>query len=152
MQTIIVSGFLAKDPREITSQKTGEKSLSFRIAANGFSNGEKKTNWYNVVLFNTNQYKNMLPYLKKGSFVSVVGDFDARMYNDAQGRVGMSLDIVAHKIEFGSASRSDSSSATKAKDDDEISIDTAPAKAKSPEIVEPTPVNTTDEVEDDLPF
>jgi len=99
MATIIhVMGRLGKDP-ETRVTASGQKVTSFSVASNTRRQGEDHTVWYRVTVFGERLDK-MMSFLKKGSGVHVVGTFDARTYQDKEGKTQVSLEVIAEHISF----------------------------------------------------
>jgi single-strand DNA-binding protein len=98
MNFIVVTGRLGKDA-ETRFLPSGQKVITFTLARNKKKGGQEVTVWYNITLWG-DQYDNLLPYLKKGSLLSVVGDLDVRRYKDKQDQEQFSLDVTGFKIDF----------------------------------------------------
>lgn len=105
MNKIFLIGNLTKDP-ETRSTTSGVTVCSFTIAVNRrfvSQDGEKQTDFFRV-----NAWRGLgdscARYLTKGKKVSVVGELQARMYQDKAGSTRLSLDVSADEIEFLSPS------------------------------------------------
>lgn len=98
MNFIQIAGRVGKDP-ETRFTPDGKKVISFSIATNRKRKGQEETVWYRVTIWG-DQFDNMMPYVKKGTALMVVGELDARLYNDKEGKPQVSLDINAKMISF----------------------------------------------------
>jgi len=167
MQKIQIIGRLGKEAT-VNEAQNGGKFLSFRIASNHRRKGVETTSWFDVLAFNyESRFKNMAPYLKKGSMVFVCGEFDDEI-EEYNGEHRIRRTIVADSIDFVSTGNSENSkkeedAPSKAKttpapeEDDEPVVTTtkrtkksAPVKENAPE---PEPEDNGDaDGEDDLPF
>lgn len=76
MKTIVIDGRLGKDA-VLNTSKNGNQYLKFSVANTTFSNGQEKTEWFDVTTFNENLIKAKTPVLKKGSYVIVTGTWDS---------------------------------------------------------------------------
>lgn len=103
-----IAGHLGKDP-EVRFTPDGKKVTSFNVATNKKKKGQDITTWYRVTVWG-DQFEKMMPYLKKGSSVMVIGDLDARIYTDKEGRPQISLEITAWNIGFSPFGKSGGSS------------------------------------------
>lgn len=77
MKTISITGRLTRDC------EVKDSFVRFAVAVNGFENGEKKSEFFDVTLFGK-RGQSASSYLKKGQEVSVSGDFST--YTTDQGR------------------------------------------------------------------
>ena len=107
MNKCIFIGNLTKDPE---SQKTnsGVDVCRFSIAVNRTytnSNGEREVDFINIVAWR-GLADNCAKYLKKGSKVCVVGQYQTRTWEDSEGKKKMAVDIVAEDVEFVSPKQS----------------------------------------------
>lgn len=71
MNHSILIGRLGKDPEERVT-KNGKKGLFFSLAVDSFFAKEKRTDWYNIQIWDEALFAMALS-LKKGSLVSVAG-------------------------------------------------------------------------------
>jgi single-strand DNA-binding protein len=95
---IHIMGRLGKDP-ESRFAASGQKMTTFSIATNVRRQGEEVTVWYRVTVFGE-RFDKMISFLKKGSAVYVVGSFDARQYQDKEGKTQTSLEVIADHLSF----------------------------------------------------
>jgi single-strand DNA-binding protein len=90
---------LGADP-ETRVTPSGQKVTTLRIATNIRRGGKDETIWFRVTMWG-DRWDKMIPYLKKGSAVMVVGRLDKpEIYNDKEGRPQISLNVTAEMVEF----------------------------------------------------
>ena len=98
MQKLIIIGNLTNDP-EIRSTQTGKSVCTFTIAVNRKKVSEPQTDFFRI-----NAWGNLADvcarFLSKGKKVAVIGELQARTYEDKQGKTRLSLDVVADEVEF----------------------------------------------------
>ena len=73
MKTIILDGRVGTKGTEVKSTKAGKPYAHFSMANNTFSNGEEKTEWYDVISYDPAFIEKRAQYLGKGSYVIVTG-------------------------------------------------------------------------------
>jgi len=96
MNLIEIAGFLGGDPEERFTN-TGKKVVSFRV---GVRVGKEETIWWKVTIWN-DRFDRMMPYLKKGSAVIVLGEMSKpEIYTGKDGQPQISLNINAEIIKF----------------------------------------------------
>lgn len=99
MNVIQIMGNLGADA-ETRFTASGQKVTNLRVATTVRKGGKEETVWYKVTLWGE-RYDKMLPYLKKGSSLIVVGELNKpEIYNDREGRPQISLEITAEFIRF----------------------------------------------------
>lgn len=98
MNFIQIAGRLGKDP-ETRFTPDGKKVISFSLATNRKKKGQEETVWYRVTVWG-DQFDNLMPYIKKGSALIVVGDLEVRTYADREGKTQVSLEVTARMISF----------------------------------------------------
>ena len=98
MQKLIIIGNLTNDP-EIRSTQTGKSVCTFTIAVNRKKVSEPQTDFFRI-----NAWGNLADvcarFLSKGKKVAIIGELQARTYEDKQGKTRLSLDVVADEVEF----------------------------------------------------
>jgi single stranded DNA-binding protein (ssb) len=102
MNSITIAGHLGRDPEERVTP-SGQKVVNFSVATNKRKAGKDETTWWRVTVWGENK---IVPYLKKGSGVIVIGSLDVRTY-DKEGVQQISLDITADTIHFLPSSNRD---------------------------------------------
>lgn len=102
-----IAGHIGKDA-ETRFTQDGKKVTSFSVATNKRKAGQEVTIWYRVTIWG-DQFDNMIPYLKKGSAVIVIGDFEARLYTDKDNKPQISYELTARMINFSPFGKSEKS-------------------------------------------
>lgn len=133
MNLIIVMGHLGGDPEERVTPG-GQKVTTFNIASNTWRAGQEETTWYRITVWGDSSIR-ILPHLKKGSGVVVVGSLHTEIYNNRDGTPQVSRNLTAESIRFMPGGKSD-----RQEQREPAAVHAAPQ----------TPVDTN--VDDDLPF
>ena len=98
MQKLHIIGNLTKDP-EARTTPNGNTVCSFTVAVNRKKASEPTTDFFRV-----NAWGKLgelcAKYLGKGRKVAVVGELQARTYDNKDGKTMLSLDVVADEVEF----------------------------------------------------
>lgn len=103
-----VMGHLAADP-ETRFTSSGQKVIALRLASNSRVAGKDETMWWNISIWEDRcKIDKMLPYLKKGSALIVVGELKTRLYTDKEGRPQISHDLTADMVRFSPFGKPDS--------------------------------------------
>lgn len=110
MNYVQVAGHVGKDP-EVRFTPDGKKVTTFSVATNKKKKGQDITIWYRVTVWG-DQFEKLMPYIKKGSGVVVVGDLEARLYTDKEGRPQISLEVSAWNIGFSPFGKSGTGAST----------------------------------------
>lgn len=97
MKLITFDGRLGKDA-EVLPTKNGDKFVRFSVANNSFSNGQEKTDWFDIVSFDPYIVEKKSQYLKKGTYVIVSGPIDS-VVTVSNGKVYMNHHVTAVQIE-----------------------------------------------------
>lgn len=101
MQKMTLIGNLVADPAQVTTSNN-KTFTKFRIAVNRRftgANGEKVTDFFQITAFGKIG-ENCQKFLAKGRKVAIIGELQARTYEDSEGMTRMSLDVVADEVEF----------------------------------------------------
>lgn len=98
MNKITVIGNLTADP-EIRSTQTGKNVCTFTIAVNRKKVSEPQTDFFRINAWN-GLADTCVRFLNKGKKVAVIGELQARTYEDRQGKTRLSLDVSADEVEF----------------------------------------------------
>ena len=98
MQRLIIIGNLTADP-EIRSTQTGKSVCTFTIAVNRKKVSEPQTDFFRINAWN-GLADTCARFLNRGKKVAVVGELQARTYEDKQGKTRLSLDVSADEVEF----------------------------------------------------
>lgn len=108
MNQITVAGHLGSDP-EVRFTSSGQKVTTIRIAAR-VRKGSKgdDTIWWRVTVWGE-QFDKMIPYLKKGSPLIVLGELSKpEIFTDRENRPQVSMNITANNLLFSPFGRPDS--------------------------------------------
>ncbi len=99
MNFIQIAGHLGADP-EVRFTQTGKKVTTLRIATNSRKGGQDVTIWWKASIWDED-FKNMIPHMKKGSAVIVFGDMQKPdIYTDREGKPQISLELRAIHVQF----------------------------------------------------
>lgn len=108
MIIIEIAGHLGADP-EVRFTPGGQKVTTLRVATNTRKSGKDETVWWRVTIWGE-RFDKMMPYLKKGSAIIVIGEMSKpEIYTDKEGRPQISLDLTAEMIRFSPFGRTDRS-------------------------------------------
>ncbi|MFZ0565193.1 MAG: single-stranded DNA-binding protein [Chlamydiales bacterium] len=106
MNLVEIAGFLGADAEERFTA-TGKRVISLRVAARVRQGGRDETIWWRVNIWG-DRFDKMLPYLKKGTGVIVVGEMSApQAYTSKDGTQQVSLTLNAEIIKFSPFGRPD---------------------------------------------
>ena len=104
MQKIFITGFVGRDPEEKFTS-TGKKLTNFPIGIKVNKGGEKITIWYKVNCWGE-QCISILPHIKKGNCVTVIGDLSPpTTYQNKKGDISIDMSISAQSISFVPSSK-----------------------------------------------
>lgn len=99
MMIIQVAGRLGNDA-ETRFTASGQKVTTLRLATNTRKGGKEETTWWRATLWGE-RFDKMLPYLKKGSALIVVGEMGKpEIWTDREGRPQVSLELTADIVRF----------------------------------------------------
>ncbi len=99
MNFIQIAGHLGADP-EVRFTQSGKKVTTLRVATNSRKGGQDVTIWWRVSIWDE-EFKNMIPHMKKGSAVIVFGDVQKPdIYTDREGKPQISMEIRAIHVQF----------------------------------------------------
>lgn len=98
MNKLTLIGNLTNDP-EIRSTQTGKNVCTFTIAVNRKKVSEPQTDFFRINAWN-GLADTCARFLSKGKKVAVVGELQARTYEDKNGNTRLSLDVSADEVEF----------------------------------------------------
>lgn len=144
-----------------SSEKTNRQFVTFRVAVNGFSNGERTTTWVRVTDFSDKAIK-MASSLTKGSGVNVIGRLDVRPYTSTKDNsIQISYDVVAYNTDFASLGGGQQNTDNTVTTTNTITAKVTPTTTidcgtlKRPETVQitsPSVAATSGDADEDLPF
>ena len=95
---VVIVGRLGADP-ETRTTGSGVTISNLRVATNDFYNGEKRTEWHNVVTFGKTA-ENVSKFLSKGALVAVQGSLRTRTWTGRDGVERRVTEIVANRVDF----------------------------------------------------
>jgi len=99
MIIVQIAGRLGRDP-ESRFTPSGQKVTTLTVACNVRKAGKEETVWWRVTIWG-DRFDKMLPYLKKGSAVIVVGEMGKPdIWTDKEGRPQVSMELTAEIVRF----------------------------------------------------
>jgi single-strand DNA-binding protein len=106
MMIVQLAGHLGADPESRFTQ-SGQKVTTLRMAVNHRKGKEDVTVWWRVTIWGE-QFERMMPYIKKGSGLMVVGEMQAPdVYADREGNQRISMECTALHLSFNPFGRSE---------------------------------------------
>jgi len=107
MNTLTIAGHLGKDP-ETRFTTDGKKVINLLVATTVRKGSQNETTIWWRVTFWGDRFDRMLPYLKKGSAVIVVGELmKADIYHNKEGKPQVSLEVTGEILRFSPFGKSD---------------------------------------------
>ena len=167
MQKIIIEGRLGRNA-EVKETVNNKKYIRFTMATNWKRGNDEKTTWYDVFSFNQAYTGNIVKYLTSGSSVVVIGDLEPEMNEGKDGKMYMNLKVRASSIDFsmsysnkkddtnttastGSSTHvKENTNKSSSKENDDIPDDNISCIPS--DMPKPSPIDTNDSDDDDLPF
>lgn len=108
LNSVIIHGRLTKDT-ELKKTNGGVDVLAFSIANDRFVNGQKKTDFFDVIAWNQNA-KFIHGHFNKGDNIIIVGRLQTREYTAQDGATRKVCEIVVDRVEFaGGGQKADKS-------------------------------------------
>jgi single-strand DNA-binding protein len=99
MNIVEVIGNLGKEP-ETRYTPSGQKVTTLTLASNTKKGGKEETTWWRITIWG-DKFDNMLPHLKKGSLILVIGEMKRpEIWNNKEGQPQVSLELTADIIRF----------------------------------------------------
>lgn len=77
--------------------QSGDSVVSFSVAVKSGFGDKASTTWIRCTMFGK-RGESVLPYLNKGQFVGVSGEFSAREWDDKQGQKRTSIDVRVNDL------------------------------------------------------
>ena len=106
MTIVHLAGHLGADP-EVRTTPSGQKVTTFRLAVNSRKGKEDVTVWWKVTIWG-DQFDRMMPYIKKGSGLMIVGEMSPpELYVDRDGNHRYTPECIAFQVSFHPFGRSD---------------------------------------------
>ena len=99
MKTIILDGRVGTKGTEVKSTKAGKPYAHFSMANNTFSNGEEKTEWYDVISYDPAFIEKRAQYLGKGSYVIVTGSIRTEVKVSQDNKMWVNHYVTATNID-----------------------------------------------------
>lgn len=99
MNLLIISGRLGQDADTRYTQ-AGKAVCSFSVAVDSGWGDNKSTSWFRCALFGKRAEGGLVPYLTKGTFVTVTGEVSLDEY-EAKGEKRASLKVFVKDVELG---------------------------------------------------
>lgn len=100
MNSVNLVGRLTRDPEvRYTAGENATAVAKFAIAVDRPTQGEKKADFPNIVVFGR-QAENCEKYLSKGRQVAIHGRIQTGKYEDKDGRMVYTTEVVANSVEF----------------------------------------------------
>lgn len=106
LNKIILMGRLARDP-ELRRTQSGKPVTSFTLAVDRDfkgQNGEKETDWIDVVAWNGTA-ELVSKYFSKGRVAVVCGRLQIRDWQDKEGNKRRSAEVIAENVYFGDSKK-----------------------------------------------
>jgi len=102
---IHIAGHLGADP-EVRFTSSGQKVTTLRVAARVRRKGNDDTIWWRCTVWGE-QFDKMIPYLKKGSPIVVIGEVSKpEVYTNKEGNPQVSMELTVMSIQFSPFGRS----------------------------------------------
>jgi single-strand DNA-binding protein len=106
MNLVQIAGHLGADA-ETRFTPNGQKVTNLRVAVNSRRNNKDETIWWRVTIWG-DRFDKLLPYLKKGSAVIIVGEMSKpEIYTDKDGNPQVTLNMTAEMIKFSPFGKSE---------------------------------------------
>lgn len=97
MNHTIVMGNVGRQPEGLKYTNNGLAVLKFSLADTRGKDDNKKTSWYDVVVFDK-QAESVAEAIRKGDRIIVVGRFQVEDYEKKDGTKGRRVELVADEI------------------------------------------------------
>lgn len=148
MNTIHIAGHLGADP-EVRYTPNGNKVTTLRLAARTRRKGQDDTIWYRITVWG-DQFDRMMPHLKKGSSLIVIGDLQKpEIYVGKDGSNQVSIDVTAHHLMFSPFGKSGGEQPAAGHTAAHVA---APAEALAAPAASVQGAGASNNLDDDLPF
>lgn len=141
MNIMQIFGFVGRDV-ERKVMPNGGILFTLNIGVKSKKNKEELTHWYRVNMWGETRWEKLVPHLKKGSSVIVMGEFFPSQYTNKDGEVIMNLELTAESVKFSPFGKSEN------KEGNQARVPMQPSPKSSP-IAQHSQENS---YQDDLPF
>lgn len=114
MNQVILIGRLTKNP-EIKATQNGKEVCSFTLAVDRKfknANGDREADFISCVAWEQ-RAKLLGQYFQKGSRVGIIGNLQARSYDDKDGKKVYVTEVIVDQIEFVESKKDDKNSGPK---------------------------------------
>ena len=99
MTIVQIIGNLGSDP-ETKMLPSGQRVITFSLATSSKKKGEETSTWWSVTIWDK-KFDPILPHIKKGTLLLVVGDLaPPKTYTDKNGQTKINLSVSADIIRF----------------------------------------------------
>ena len=105
LNSISIHGRLTRDI-QLKQTNNGAAVVTFSIANDRFVNGEKKTDFFDVIAWNANA-KFINQHFKKGDGIIIIGRLQTRDYTDKEGNARRAVEIVVDHVEFAGGNKTE---------------------------------------------
>ncbi len=151
MNLIHIAGHLGADP-EVRFTSSGQKVTTLRVAAKVRKGGADETIWWRVTIWGE-QFDKMMPYLKKGSAIIVVGELHKpEIFKDREGNAQISMNVTAIHLMFSPFGKGTEKSAEGASANAENAPKQEAAFAGFSSGALPVDKNVKNDLDDEIPF
>lgn len=99
MKLISFDGRVGANGVEIKTSKTGSTYATFSVANNSFSNGNEKTEWFEVTSFDPNFVEKRAKNIGKGTYVIVNGQLRTEVKVDKTGKLWINHYVTANTVD-----------------------------------------------------
>lgn len=106
INSVVLVGRVGQEP-EMKYFETGKVKTSFSVAVNRWSKDGKKTDWFNVELWDK-QAETSGEYVKKGSLIAIDGRLDVSKWTDNEGNSRERFYIIASNFRLIGGKKSES--------------------------------------------
>lgn len=121
MNLVEIAGFLGADAEERFTS-TGKKVIALRLATKVRVSGRDDTIWWRVSLWG-DRFDRMLPYMKKGTPLIVVGEMSKpEIYTAKDGSQAVSMQLNADIVKFSPFGKPNEQRQEESKDDDLVTF------------------------------
>ncbi len=155
MNLVHIAGHLGADP-EVRFTSSGQKVTTLRVAARVRKGGQDDTIWWRATVWGE-QFDKMMPYLKKGSAIMVVGDLQKpEIFKDREGNSQISMNVTAVHLMFSPFGKGGEKPSVEGQATHDSSKEAAPkeeaAFASFSSGAQPSNNNAKSELDDEIPF
>lgn len=98
MKTLMFDGRVGANGTEVKTTKNGNKYARFSVANNVYTNGEEKTEWFDVITYDPTFIEKRAQYLTKGSYVIISGSLKTEVRVD-NGKIWVNHYVTASTID-----------------------------------------------------